>query len=124
MSDTARKMQTRASEIQREVRGRHAELFESSPIPTTELLTNLGLYNRSSIVAKTLYLDELDRQIVKIPGVIMAFGVWWGANVALLLSLRAVHEPYNWTRKVIGFDTFTGYPPPSAQYCLHELAVE
>ncbi len=32
------------------------------------------------------------------------------ANLALFGSLRAIHEPYNWTRKVIGFDTFEGYP--------------
>jgi hypothetical protein len=40
----------------------------------------------------------------------MEFGVWWGANLALFESFRSVYEPYNWTRKVVGFDTFEGYP--------------
>jgi hypothetical protein len=40
----------------------------------------------------------------------MEFGVWWGANLALMESFRSVYEPYNWTRKVVGFDTFEGYP--------------
>ena len=30
---------------------------------------------------------------------------------ALFESLRAVYEPYNHSRKVVGFDTFAGYPP-------------
>lgn len=74
------------------------------------MLVNLGLYMRSSVVAKFLYLDELYRLIVGTPGVIFEFGVWWGQNLALLESLRAVYEPYNHTRTIVGFDTFTGYP--------------
>jgi hypothetical protein len=65
---------------------------------------------RSSVLAKLLYVDELYRKIVRVPGVIMEFGVWWGQNLALFESLRAVHEPYNHSRNVVGFDTFTGYP--------------
>jgi len=93
----------------REPRRRHLELFRESPLPDEELLTNLGLYLRSTVVAKLLYLNELYERIVPIPGVVMEFGCWWGANLAVLSSLRAVHEPYNHTRRVVGFDTFAGY---------------
>lgn len=89
------------------------ELFASTPIPKDELLVNLPLYMRSSAVAKLLYVDELYRMIVPVPGSIMEFGVWWGANLALFESLRAVHEPYNYTRSIVGFDTFEGYSTPS-----------
>ncbi len=54
----------------------------------------------------------------------MEFGVWWGTNMAIFESLRAVYEPYNYTRKIVGFDTFKGYPPPTAQDGRHELAAE
>jgi Macrocin-O-methyltransferase (TylF) len=90
-------------------------LFKNTPIPETELLVNLGLYLRSTVLAKILYLNELYEQIKNIPGVIIEFGVWWGANLALFESFRSVYEPYNWTRKVIGFDTFRGYPSVSPQ---------
>ena len=40
----------------------------------------------------------------------MEFGIWWGQNIVLFENLRAVHEPYNYSRKIIGFDTFEGYP--------------
>lgn len=85
------------------------ELFKSSPIPDDEKLINLGLYTRAIILAKILYLNELYQAILKIPGMVVEFGVWWGANLALFESFRSVYEPYNWNRKVVGFDTFEGY---------------
>lgn len=109
------KLYSTASKSQKEARKTLLRLYQSSPIPAEQLLVNLHLYMRSSVIAKMLYLNELYRQIVNLPGVIMEFGVWWGANLALFESLRAVYEPYNFTRRIIGFDTFTGYTPPKDQ---------
>jgi hypothetical protein len=94
-----------------ELRAREAilELFKESPIPESELLPNLGAYLRSTVVAKILWLNELYQRIESIPGIIVEFGVWWGANLALFQSLRSVYDPYNYTRRVVGFDTFEGY---------------
>jgi Macrocin-O-methyltransferase (TylF) len=98
-----------------EIRAREVirDLFKESPIPDDEVLVNLGAYLRSPLLAKILYLNELYQAIVNLPGNVVEFGVWWGANLALFQSFRAVYEPYNWTRKVIGFDTFAGYPSTS-----------
>lgn len=85
-------------------------LLLDPPKRNEELVANLPLYLRSVILAKILYVNELYEMIADKPGVIMEFGVWWGANLALFTNMRAVHEPYNGMRKVIGFDTFTGYP--------------
>lgn len=93
-----------------EARKQLLELFKQSPIPDDEMLVNLGLYLRSTQVAKILYLNELYQLIVNLPGIVIEFGVWWGANLALFESFRSVYEPYNWTRKVVGFDTLKGYP--------------
>ena len=93
-----------------EARQRLLELFKQSPIPDDEMLVNLGLYFRSTQLAKVLYLNELYHRIVKLPGIVVEFGIWWGANLALFESFRSVYEPYNWTRKVVGFDTLKGYP--------------
>jgi len=103
----------RGSDEEVKAREHLLNLFKNTPIPDDELLVNLGLYLRGTIVAKVLYLDELYQHIINLPGNIFEFGVWWGANLSLFSSLRAVHEPYNWTRKVVGFDTFEGYPTPS-----------
>ena len=66
----------------------------------------LGRMNLSRI----LYYDRLYRQIIGVPGVILEFGVEWGATLALLSNLRGVYEPYNVTRRIVGFDTFAGFP--------------
>jgi hypothetical protein len=42
--------------------------------------------------------------------VIMEFGVRWGQNLVTLNNLRGIYEPYNHSRKIIGFDTFSGFP--------------
>lgn len=97
------------SERELRARARLLELFKNSPIPNDEILVNLGLYTRAIILAKILYLNELYQRILNIPGIIVEFGVWWGANLALFEAFRSVYEPYNWTRKVVGFDTFEGY---------------
>jgi hypothetical protein len=86
--------------------------MKNSPIPDPEALTNVGLFLRSVMLAKILYLNELYQKIIPLPGVIMEFGCWRGSNLALFQSLRAVYEPYNVLRKVIGFDTFEGYVAP------------
>jgi hypothetical protein len=103
------------SQEQREARQTLLRLFKGTPIPDDQLLANLGLYLRSLMLAKILYLNELYQRIMGIPGTIMEFGVWWGANLALFESLRSVYEPYNWTRKVVGFDTFAGYQSVSSE---------
>jgi Macrocin-O-methyltransferase (TylF) len=90
------------------------KLFRESPVtPNDDLLTNLYLYQPATILAKTLYLNELYERIMHLPGDIFEFGVWWGANLSLFANLRTIHEPYNRARRVVGFDTFTGYPEPS-----------
>lgn len=84
-------------------------LFQSRPMPDDQLLTSLGLYMRSSALAKILFVNELYEHIVNIPGVIMEFGTWWGQNLVLFENLRAIYEPFNQNRRIIGFDTFKGY---------------
>lgn len=105
----------KTSLTQKENRNRLYELYKHSPIPMEEMLINSGLYMRSSALSKLLFLNEAYQHVVSIPGNIMVFGTWWGQDVTVFYNLRAVHEPYNFTRKVIGFDTFTGYPAPTNQ---------
>jgi len=122
MKNKEYKLQSRASERQLLARKKLLELFKRCPIPKEELLVNLGLYTRSSVLAKFLYVNELYQKIVRVPGVIMELGVWWGQNLVLFESLRAVYEAYNYTRKVIGFDTFEGYPSFAPEDGNSELA--
>ena len=86
------------------------KLFNERPIPDEQLMVSLGLYTRSSALSKMLYINELYQLMLNIPGVIMEFGTWWGQNIILFENLRGIYEPFNHDRRIIGFDTFEGYP--------------
>lgn len=85
------------------------QLFEDRPFDNIDTLTNLTLFMRSGSLAKLLFIDELYREILQIPGQIFEFGTWLGGTTCLLENLRAIHEPYNHLRKINTFDTFSGY---------------
>jgi hypothetical protein len=85
------------------------QLFKDRPMPDDQLLISMGMYMRSSALTKILYINELYNLIRDIPGVIMEFGIWWGQNIILFENLRAIYEPFNFDRRIIGFDTFKGY---------------
>lgn len=81
----------------------------NSTIPDSEKLDNLGLFITRQNLAKINFMQFLYEKIVPIHGVIIEFGVRWGQNMALLSAIRGMLEPYNYNRKIIGFDTFNGF---------------
>jgi hypothetical protein len=91
------------------------DLSKKSPIPETEILANLGLFFVRSSLSRLLFIHKLYLKALNTHGVIMEFGVRWGQNMALFTTFRNIYEPYNMSRKVIGFDTFEGFPSVSAQ---------
>ncbi|MEQ9400584.1 MAG: TylF/MycF/NovP-related O-methyltransferase [Longimicrobiales bacterium] len=96
-------------------KGRLARSLRESGIPDDEILDNLGLYLTRQTWSRIRFIESLYRQIVPVHGVIMEFGVRWGQNMALFSSLRGMLEPYNYNRKIIGFDTFEGFPGVDAK---------
>jgi hypothetical protein len=87
-----------------------AELYERSPIPKGERLANLPLFMTRASVSQLLFMHELYRRAVGVHGVVMELGVRWGRNLAVFEAMRAIYEPHNFSRKIIGFDTFDGFP--------------
>lgn len=60
-------------------------------------------------------MNHLYKKIIDVQGVAIEFGTRWGQNAALLTSLRGIYEPFNRHRKIIAFDTFTGFPALSSE---------
>lgn len=89
--------------------------LRSASIPDGELLDNLGLYLTRQTLSRILFMQKLYEMIVPVHGVIMEFGVRWGQNMALFSVLRGMYEPFNYNRRVIGFDTFEGFPAVAAE---------
>jgi len=115
MKDYNYKQETKAPPEKVKQREILYNLFAKTPLPDDQLLINLGLYMRSSALAKILFIDELYQLITNLPGVIMEFGTWWGQNLILFENLRAIYEPFNQNRRIVGFDTFRGYPEISSK---------
>ena len=74
---------------------------------------NLGLFLDSKSLSRILFMDYLYKKNIDLQGVVMEFGVRWGQNCSLFSALRGIYEPFNRHRKIIGFDTFTGFPSVS-----------
>ncbi len=84
--------------------------FKACPIPDEQTLSNLGLFLNSKNLSRILFMDYIYRQIIDTQGVIIEFGTRWGQNLALFSALRGIYEPFNRHRKIVGFDTFAGFP--------------
>src|SRR3989338_7583212 len=93
-----------------ENRNQFRELYKNNPIPEREMLSNLGLFLSRQTLSRIIFMHELYTKIVPVHGVVMEFGVRWGQNLALFSAFRGMYEPFNYSRKVIGFDTFSGFP--------------
>ena len=97
-----------STEREAELRSHLLELFRSCPIPDNELLSNLGLFINRQTLSRILYMHFLYQKILDVNGIVAEFGVRWGQNISLFCSFRGIYEPFNYTRKIIGFDTFEG----------------
>jgi len=100
---------------ERDARAKLETLLKQAPIPPGQLLSNLGLFLSSKNLSRLLFMNRLYEQTVEVPGVVMEFGVRWGQNCALFAALRGIYEPFNRHRKIIGFDTFEGFPSVSVK---------
>ena len=97
------------------------QLFLNSPLPDNEKLFNTGLFLKRQELSKMLFLNLLYLELLKVQGVIIEFGVRWGQNLVTLTNLRGIYEPYNYGRKIIGFDTFEGFKNISEQDGSHKI---
>lgn len=99
-----------ASSEEKKRRENLMKLFKECPIPEQELFSNIGLFLSRHQLSRILFMNDVYKNILNSHGIIMEFGVRWGQNMGLFESLRAIYEPFNLTRKIVGFDTFDGFP--------------
>lgn len=99
-----------ASDQEELARNQLLRLFKDCPIPGLDSLNNLGLFLSSKNLSRILFLDHIYREIIDVMGVIIEFGTRWGQNMSIFSALRGIYEPFNRHRKIVGFDTFTGFP--------------
>lgn len=103
-------LQTHRSHKENELSQKIEKLFKECPIPNDQILSNLGLFLHRRDLSRILFMDHIYKLIVDIPGIVIDFGTRWGSNMAIFSALRGIYDPIHMQRKIVGFDTFKGFP--------------
>lgn len=84
--------------------------FLNSNSSSSELIAeNPFLFSTRQGLSDSLARIELFNKLVNIPGYIVECGVNTGNHLMLYSLLSSVIEPFSINRKIIGFDTFSGF---------------
>jgi len=98
------------SKLEKESRSNIVKFFKDTPIPDDEVLSNLGLFISRQSLSRMLFMHELYLKALPVHGIVIEFGARWGQNLALFQNFRGIYEPFNHNRKIVGFDSFSGFP--------------
>lgn len=95
-----------------DIEARHSleSYFNNGPGSATEKLENFPKYVPRQNLARFMARYELFKLVKEIQGSIVECGVLFGGGLLSFAKLSAILEPYNFQRRVIGFDTFDGFP--------------
>lgn len=104
------KWKSQSSEREISNRDKFIELWRKTPIREEDILWEMYLYLNRQTLTRLICLHEIYKMAMKVQGVIMQFGVFYGRDLSLFINLRGIYEPFKYTRKIIGFDTFEGLP--------------
>lgn len=86
------------------------KLFSRENIELIEKIEGFGKYVSRQTISKFLTKYEIFKKILNVNGSIIECGVLYGTGLLTWAKLSSILEPVNHTRKVIGFDTFEGFP--------------
>jgi hypothetical protein len=84
--------------------------WDESPGSNVEKLENFSKYVPRQNLARFLARYEMFRQVLEVQGSIVECGVLFGGGLMSFAQISTILEPYNFQRRIIGFDTFAGFP--------------
>lgn len=92
-----------------EILSRIEVALERANVSVTELIELWPVFLRRVSFLKVAALFELFQQVKTLPGSVVECGVFRGQSLFLFRHLLDTYAPGDSLRKVIGFDTFTGF---------------
>jgi hypothetical protein len=98
-----------ASDAEIDFRINLEKYFNNSVGSTVEKLHNFSKYVPRQKLAKFISRYELFKKVLAVQGSIVECGVYLGGGLMTFAQLSAILEPVNYQRKIIGFDTFSGF---------------
>ena len=84
--------------------------FENSECDVPKKLEAFTKYVRRQTLARFMVQFEIFKRQLNVKGSVAECGVHHGGGLMAWAKISATLEPYNYHRKIIGFDTFQGFP--------------
>jgi hypothetical protein len=91
------------------------EQFNQSGTPGFARLQAFPAFVRRQDISRFLVRHDLFLKQLKVAGVIVECGVYAGGSAFSWAHFSSIYEPWNHTRQVFGFDTFSGFPDVSSK---------
>lgn len=84
--------------------------WESSSGTVADKLYSFGRFTPRQAIATFLARERIFQKIRNVHGHIVECGVFRGAGLFSWSHLSSIFEPYNHVRRIVGFDSFAGFP--------------
>ena len=84
-------------------------LIEGSESSQLSKMSVFPVYSPRQIITSFIEKYEIFKLILEVPGNIIECGVAGGFGLMTFAHLSSIFEPYHYVRKIIGFDTFSGF---------------
>ena len=89
--------------------------FEESQGSISEKLENFAKYSSRQSLTRFIDRYEMFKQVLNVQGSIIECGVLLGGGLMSFAQFSSILEPINLQRKIIGIDTFSGFPNVSTR---------
>jgi Macrocin-O-methyltransferase (TylF) len=86
------------------------QYIAESPYSLAQRFSNFSLYTPRQDVTNFVIRYELFKRVLNVHGSIIECGVLRGGGLMAWAQFSAIFEPTNHQRRIIGFDTFSGFP--------------
>lgn len=102
-----------AGDVRSEVFNRYADYFDRSPHDVQQKLADFAKYVPREALLRFLVRYEIFKRVLHVQGSIVECGVLGGGGLMAFAQISEGLEPLNHQRKIVGFDTFAGFPSVS-----------
>ena len=78
-------------------------------VSASEVASSPFVFSQRQLISTSLTRIDLFKKILEVQGAVVECGVHKGNSLFLYNHLSTILEPYNFNRKIVGFDTFEGF---------------
>ena len=87
----------------------YEDLYETSSGSNLQKIDTFSRFVRRQRLSKFIAHYEIYKKVLDVSGSIVEIGVHAAQSLFTFGHLSSILEPYNYTRRIIGFDTFSGF---------------